>query len=354
MKAAEWYSPGGERAWRSEFKVGSRLDALDLQDKWFIAEVVDVKPGQILIRYYTWSPKWDVWVSTMSEKIAPYKAHTQYAADGEANKLGVPRYFKEENETITCREILDLSSVLIDSHSAASAVPNLGSPQRNTAQVGNGALAARAGLGSAISVEPLAAAHRDRDGSLVLHRASREPPLQRELESEAEPEEEEEYEDDECDYDDAAPAPHMSAAAAVAALVHPGASASAASAAPPHSALVAALARHAQLGQLGAGLGLSEFARDAFMAGAFGALPPFNAPVVADALSLGDALALGLGSPRSPALSAFALPDELSASELVAADSGLTGSGTSLLAAASSGGGGSLLPLSSPYVDLAL
>jgi len=82
-----------ERAWRSDFKVGTQLDALDGQHKWFIAQIVDLRspkdaPRQIRINYLNWGDKWDTWISVLSPCIAPLGMHTRYASDGIANKKG--------------------------------------------------------------------------------------------------------------------------------------------------------------------------------------------------------------------------------------------------------------------------
>ena len=56
--------------------VGSLLDALDTDDKWRLAEVIQASSAGVNIHYQGWGTKWDEWVDRDSPRLQPPRSHT--------------------------------------------------------------------------------------------------------------------------------------------------------------------------------------------------------------------------------------------------------------------------------------
>ena len=69
--------------WRQGLAVGSAIDALDSDMRWFDAKIVEVSPpgtgeDKVKVHYMGWTPKWDVWVNRGDrEQMAPLHTHTE-------------------------------------------------------------------------------------------------------------------------------------------------------------------------------------------------------------------------------------------------------------------------------------
>ena len=64
------------QTWLDNLHVGSLVDALDIESKWYTGYVtnVDIKSGQVKIHYDDWSDRFDEWVDPQSGKLAPYRS----------------------------------------------------------------------------------------------------------------------------------------------------------------------------------------------------------------------------------------------------------------------------------------
>jgi len=74
------------------------IDAKDCDGKWYQSRIVKWKQNKCLVHYYGWENKWDEWVSTTSERIAPLHTHTlnwiQMVREGD------PIEFKLRHQTV--------------------------------------------------------------------------------------------------------------------------------------------------------------------------------------------------------------------------------------------------------------
>eukprot|EP00455_Lapot_gusevi_P026900 TRINITY_DN2837_c0_g3_i3.p1 TRINITY_DN2837_c0_g3~~TRINITY_DN2837_c0_g3_i3.p1 ORF type:complete len:273 (+),score=34.86 TRINITY_DN2837_c0_g3_i3:74-892(+) len=65
---------------KHSFYVGQQLDVQDTIKKWCKAEVREMKEAEpnlmLLIHYIGWHDKWDEWLDSTSERIAPFETHT--------------------------------------------------------------------------------------------------------------------------------------------------------------------------------------------------------------------------------------------------------------------------------------
>jgi OTU-like cysteine protease len=61
-----------------KLKVDDQLDALDTDDKWMLARVLQVDPVHMMvkIRYVDWESKYDEWLNTDSYRLAPLYSYT--------------------------------------------------------------------------------------------------------------------------------------------------------------------------------------------------------------------------------------------------------------------------------------
>eukprot|EP01084_Bolivina_argentea_P243607 408356_1 len=60
-----------------QFNIGDNLDIFCEKDKsWVIAKIIELKPFQIKIQFYTWSNKWNMWFDKQSKHIAKLHTHT--------------------------------------------------------------------------------------------------------------------------------------------------------------------------------------------------------------------------------------------------------------------------------------
>jgi hypothetical protein len=58
------------------YNVGDTLEAVDSMSKWYFATVVEVKDDQVKVHYEGQPSKWDEYLPTGSERIAPVLTHT--------------------------------------------------------------------------------------------------------------------------------------------------------------------------------------------------------------------------------------------------------------------------------------
>jgi hypothetical protein len=65
----------------TDFSVGNLVDARDLRGKWLLARVEAIERGKLLIHYIGFSKKWDQWISSQSDRLAP--CHTKTKSDSE-------------------------------------------------------------------------------------------------------------------------------------------------------------------------------------------------------------------------------------------------------------------------------
>lgn len=72
-------TPLADPRWRKALHVGSLLDALDSDNRWFDARIVRVGEGdEVKVHYMGWTAKWDTWVGRYDEeRLAPLHTHTE-------------------------------------------------------------------------------------------------------------------------------------------------------------------------------------------------------------------------------------------------------------------------------------
>jgi len=61
--------------WR-DFAVNDELDAQDSQNKWYMANIRDVKEDKVFVHFINWSSKWDEWIDRSSDRLAPVNTYT--------------------------------------------------------------------------------------------------------------------------------------------------------------------------------------------------------------------------------------------------------------------------------------
>jgi len=61
--------------WRNELEVGDSIEACDTVGKWYRSTIIQVKEGAVMVHYDRWDPKWDEWLDTGSDRLAPRETH---------------------------------------------------------------------------------------------------------------------------------------------------------------------------------------------------------------------------------------------------------------------------------------
>jgi len=65
--------PGPSAAKRPRLDVGSLIEALDVQNLWFPARVVEVKEEEVLVHFDGWTADWDEWLETDSTRLRAHR-----------------------------------------------------------------------------------------------------------------------------------------------------------------------------------------------------------------------------------------------------------------------------------------
>jgi hypothetical protein len=56
---------------------GQWVDVKDTIDQWLEAQIIDVKDNKVYIHYNGWGTRWDEWIDMNSDRIMPFRYHTQ-------------------------------------------------------------------------------------------------------------------------------------------------------------------------------------------------------------------------------------------------------------------------------------
>ncbi|POM65362.1 Hypothetical protein PHPALM_18931, partial [Phytophthora palmivora] len=70
-RCGRFYSDIQENAWRFELQVGQLVDALDTDNHWYEARVLDMDAVYVKVHYRGWTSKWDEWIRRTSGRLAP-------------------------------------------------------------------------------------------------------------------------------------------------------------------------------------------------------------------------------------------------------------------------------------------
>lgn len=53
------------------------VDAMDCDERWCRAKIIDENAGMFLVQYYGWGDRWNEWIPICSGKIMPIGTHTE-------------------------------------------------------------------------------------------------------------------------------------------------------------------------------------------------------------------------------------------------------------------------------------
>lgn len=61
----------------TSYQIGTYLDALDTENIWRVAQVIDLFENKLKIHYEGWGSKYDISIDKDSNKLARFREHTR-------------------------------------------------------------------------------------------------------------------------------------------------------------------------------------------------------------------------------------------------------------------------------------
>ena len=129
-------TPLADPRWRKALHVGSLLDALDSDNRWFDARIVRVGEGdEVKVHYMGWKAKWDTWVDRYDEeRLAPLHTHTEnwreFLNEGDEIEVNEKLFSNGNKNMWYLVEIVEIKEGLDDERQALVRIPRSPYPDK--------------------------------------------------------------------------------------------------------------------------------------------------------------------------------------------------------------------------------